>query len=440
MNRNRLLMIGFIALAMGAFVSFAGLQESAVRPRSTNAAPGEEVLVAADDLQVGTKIEEKDVRFVRFPSSDLPAGVFHFVNKVVGRGVVLPISKGEFILTNKLAGENAGAGLPGLIPPGMRAVSVRVNDTTSVSGFVLPGTHVDVLLTGNPGGSNEQQTTTVLENLAVIATGQKLERNAAGEPQTTPVITLLVSPDDAQKLTLASNQGKIQLALRNPLDTKQEELAAARADSLYEITAAPVPSAPARSRPRQKPSVAPRRPHDACPLHRRDLERRQEGRGQVLSATPGSRSEKMSICSAYREEPRDASPSLLLRVVERSRFALCPAAVASQDQAASPPAPACQPSSSRQEGPQASAQAPAESEAGAPLRVMVGKSILINTTERIRRVSVTDAAVADPQVISPTQILVHGKSAGEVSLLIWDELERSRSFDLARGRRRERRR
>jgi len=254
MNRNRLLMIGFVALAMGAFVSFVvykNLQSS----RTTNNVPGEDVLVAADDLQVGTKIDDKDIRFVRFPSSDLPVGVFHFKDKVVGRGVVQPISRGEFILTNKLAGENAGAGLPGLIPPGMRAISVRVNDTTSVSGFVLPGTRVDILLTGNPGGSSEQQTTTVLENVAVIATGQKLERNAAGEPQTTTVITLLVSPDDAQKLTLASNQGKIQLALRNPLDTKQEELAAARADGLYKIVAPP--PAPVRSKPRERPSVAP---------------------------------------------------------------------------------------------------------------------------------------------------------------------------------------
>jgi len=157
---------------------------------------------------------------------------------------VVPISRGEFILTNKLAGENAGFGLPALIPPGMRAVSVRVNDTTSVAGFVLPGTRVDVLLTGNPGGSNDQQTTTVLEDIAVLATGQKLERNAAGEPQTTPVITLLVSPDDAQKLTLATSQGHIQLTLRNPLDTKQVELAAARSQSLYKMAPAPAATKP----------------------------------------------------------------------------------------------------------------------------------------------------------------------------------------------------
>ncbi|MGA7382596.1 MAG: Flp pilus assembly protein CpaB [Terriglobales bacterium] len=259
MNRNRLLMIGVVALVLGTFVSFAvyrNLQSS----RGGNQAPGEEILVAADDLQVGSKIEEKDIRAVRFASADLPAGVFHLKNKVIGRGVVVPIARGEFILTNKLAGENAGSGLPSLIPPGMRAVSVRVNDTTSVSGFVLPGTHVDVLLTGNPQGSSDPQTTTVLENVAVIATGQRLERNSAGEPQTTPVITLLVSPDDAQKLTLASNQGHIQLALRNPLDTRQEELTAARSASLYKMPLAAPATAPAPAEHRTKHVAAPAAP------------------------------------------------------------------------------------------------------------------------------------------------------------------------------------
>ena len=249
MNRNRLLLIGFIALVLGAFVSlvvYRNLQAGA----TSKAAPGEEVVVAADDLQVGTKIEDKDIRLVRFPSTDLPVGVFHQKKNVVGRGVILPIAQREFILSNKLAGENAGSGLPSLIPPGMRAVSVRVNDTTSVSGFVQPGTRVDVLLTGNPQGSSEQQTTTVLENVAVIATGTRLERNSAGEPQSAPVVTLLLSPDDAQRLTLASSQGHIQLALRNPLDTKQESIAAVGANSLYKYGSTPAPAAAPRSKPR----------------------------------------------------------------------------------------------------------------------------------------------------------------------------------------------
>lgn len=259
MNRNRLMLIGLVALALGAFVSFVVYRNLQSRT-AVKAPPGEEVVVAADDLQVGTKIEDKDVKVVRFPAGELPVGYFRSKAKVVGRGVTLPIAKAEFILPNKLAGENAGSGLPSLIPPGMRAVSVRVNDTTSVAGFVLPGTRVDVLLTGNPGGSGEQQTTTVLENVAVIATGQRLERNSAGEPQSAPVITLLVSPDDSQRLTLATNQGKIQLSLRNPLDTKQEELAAARSESLYKFTPAPAhPSAP-QGKPRRVAPPAPTMP------------------------------------------------------------------------------------------------------------------------------------------------------------------------------------
>jgi len=248
MNRNRLLLIGFIALVLGAFVSlvvYRNLQAGA----ASKASPGEEVVVAADDLQVGTKIEDKDIRLVRFPSTDLPAGVFHQKKNVVGRGVVLPITQREFILSSKLAGENAGYGLPSLIPPGMRAVSARVNETPSVPGVLQPGKPGDVLLTGNPQGSNEQQTTTVLENVAVIATGTRLERNAAGEPQSAPVVTLLLSPDDVQKLTLASSQGHIQLALRNPLDTKQENIAAVGANSLYKY-GTPTPSAAPRGKPR----------------------------------------------------------------------------------------------------------------------------------------------------------------------------------------------
>jgi pilus assembly protein CpaB len=253
MNRSRLLLIGSVALALGALVSvvvYHNLQATA--PATL---PGEEVVVAAADLEVGSKVEDKDVKVVRFPSGDLPPTCFRKKSQVIGHGVVLPIAKGEFMLPSKIAGENV-YGLPSLIPPGMRAVSVRVNDTTSVSGFVLPGTRVDVLLTGNPEGSNQQQTTTVLENVAVIATGQKMERNAAGEPQSAPVVTLLLSPDDAQTLTLASTQGHIQLVLRNPLDTKQEELAAARSSQLYKT--APAPTAPPRAKAKPPaPAVAP---------------------------------------------------------------------------------------------------------------------------------------------------------------------------------------
>jgi len=245
MNRTRLLLIGFVALALGAVVSYAVYRTLQTRS-GADTPPGVEVVVAANDIAVGAKVTESDVTLVRFPAADLPSNIFHLKTSVVGRGAILPIARGEFFLPNKLAGENAGAGMQSLIPTGMRAVSVRVNEVIGVAGFVVPGTRVDVLLTGNPTGASDQRTTTVLENVAVIATGQKLERNTAGEPQLTPVITLLVSPDDAQKLTLATSQGKIQLALRNPLDTKQQELNSVATGALYKGVSAPTPIAAAR--------------------------------------------------------------------------------------------------------------------------------------------------------------------------------------------------
>jgi len=258
MNRTRLLMIGAVALALGAFVALVVYKNLQGRV-SANTEPGVDVVVAADDIQVGARIEDHDVRIVKYPPSSLPSGTPTKRSQVLGRGVILPIAKGEFILPSKLAPENAGSGLPSLIPPGMRAVSVRVNEVVSVAGFVGPGTRVDILLTGSPSGSGESETTTVLQNVAVIAAGSKLERNSAGEAQNVPVITLLVSPDDAEKLTLASNEGHIQLSLRNPLDTKEDDVAAADARGLYK-GGPPPPVAPVRVHPVKLPKAQPSTP------------------------------------------------------------------------------------------------------------------------------------------------------------------------------------
>src|SRR5216684_174389 len=231
MNRTRLMMIGALALALGAFVSLFVFKN--LQAKSGQNVAGVDVVIAANDIQVGAKVEEHDVRLAKFPAADLPPGAYGKRSQVLGRGVVVPIAKGEFILPAKLAPENAGTGLPSLIPSGMRAVSVRVNEVVSVAGFVTPGTRVDVLLTGTPAGGSEPQTTTVLQNVTVIAAGHTLERSLTGDAQSTPVITLLVSPDDAQRLTLASAEGHIQLALRNPLDTLQDEVAASNSKGIY---------------------------------------------------------------------------------------------------------------------------------------------------------------------------------------------------------------
>src|ERR1035437_5930925 len=233
MNRSRLLMIGGLALAVGLLVAFSVYSKLRTSPGSNSGERAVRVVVAADDVLVGVKLDAHDVRVITLPESAAPPGAFSDPAKVLGRGAVLPIGKGDFILSSKLAALNAGGGLPSLIPPGMRAVSVRVNDVVSVAGFVQPGTRVDVLATGNQGSGNERQTTTVLENVAVIAVGKSLNRNASAEAQTAPVITLLLSPDDAQKLALTSQEGRIQLSLRNPLDTKKGGIGATRTSSLY---------------------------------------------------------------------------------------------------------------------------------------------------------------------------------------------------------------
>jgi pilus assembly protein CpaB len=233
MNRSRLLMIGGLALAVGLLVSYTVYDRLRKFAGANSNERSVQVVVAADDIQVGVKLAAHDVAVVAIPQSAVPPGAYSDLSKVVGRGAILPIGKGEFILPSKLALLNAGTGLPSMIPQGMRAVSVRVNDVVSVAGFVQPGTHVDVLSTGNQGSGNDRQTTTVLENVLVLAVGKSLDRNPSADAQIAPVITLAVSPDDAQKLALVSQEGRIQLSLRNPLDTKKGGIGATRTSSVY---------------------------------------------------------------------------------------------------------------------------------------------------------------------------------------------------------------
>jgi pilus assembly protein CpaB len=220
MNRSRFLVLAAISLVFSLAVSLY-IYRYAQAASKTSSEPMFEAMVAATDLQIGTRIEKKDIRVVRVPLNALPQNSPRKMVEVIGRGVVLPIPEGQFILLPELADENAGSGLPSLIPSDMRAISVRVNDVTSVDGFVTPGTRVDVFMTATRNG--EAQTIRVLQNVAVLASGHTIERSTRGEPQGASVATLLVSTSDAEKLILASNEGRIQLALRNPVDTRPGE-------------------------------------------------------------------------------------------------------------------------------------------------------------------------------------------------------------------------
>lgn len=238
MNRTRLIFIGVVALGLGLLASswvYRGLQQ-----RTGPSVGMQQIAVAAADIPVGTRIQEKDVRLVQMPMNVIPSGTFASARHLLGRGAILPISQGEFFISGKnLAGENAGSGLPSLIPAGMRAISLRVGDSGAIGGFIPPGSRVDVLMTG-VSNSGEAQTQTVLKNVQVLANGTRLDRNAAPDTQNSSLITLLVSPDDAEKLALAMTQGRILLALRNPLDTGQNEVAAVGIHSFYPAKPAPM--------------------------------------------------------------------------------------------------------------------------------------------------------------------------------------------------------
>jgi pilus assembly protein CpaB len=249
MNRNRLVLIGVVALAVAIFVVYF-MYQTLVQTQAKQVKPAvqmDQVVAAADDLTVGTRLEEKDLKLVQMPPDSLPQGVFHSIPEVARRGVLVPMNKNELVLQAKVAClpgtkdcDDPGAGLPMIIPAGMRAVSVKVNDVVAVAGFVIAGTRVDVVLTGNPTKDLDPAkttTTTVLENVQVLAAGQKMQRSENGEPQQVTVITLLVNPDDAQKLVLASSEGKVQLSLRNPLDTAQSPVPSLQNAALYHIQA-----------------------------------------------------------------------------------------------------------------------------------------------------------------------------------------------------------
>jgi pilus assembly protein CpaB len=210
-----------------------------------------QVVAAAADLPLGTLVTEDKIKMVSVLASTLPPGYFTDRAQVLNRGVVVPMVASETVLETKLAPQGAGAGLSPVIPEGMRAVSVKVDEVIGVAGFVLPGTRVDVLVTVTPDDEADiSLTKQVLQNVQVLAAGESIETDREGKPKTVTVITLLVSPDDAEKLTLAATEGQIQLALRNTLDVDSITTPGSDIKSLVSRQSAPAPAAkPHTARP-----------------------------------------------------------------------------------------------------------------------------------------------------------------------------------------------
>jgi pilus assembly protein CpaB len=221
MNRrlSTILLLAFIVASASSYLVYrvAGNQMRAAAPQQHTT----RILVAAQDLEIGALIHDGDLTSGEWVGP-LPKGALVTKDTVLGRGVIAQIYQGEPILDNRLAAAGSGGGLAATIHPGMRACAVRVDDVVGVAGFVLPGMHVDVLVSGSGPGVNASEgpkVKTLLQNIEVLSAGSNIQKDNEGKPVQVQVVNLLVTPEQAELLSLASNQTKIQLVLRNPLDT-----------------------------------------------------------------------------------------------------------------------------------------------------------------------------------------------------------------------------
>lgn len=256
--RNRVFAVLALAVLAGGTLAYGTYNFMQNAPAQTGTMQTQPVVVAAANLPLGSALKKDDLQVIAFPAGAAPEGSFSAPEEIVGRGLIVPIVKNEPILGAKLASTEAGTGLPPVIPEGMRAVSVRVNEVVGVAGYVLPGNRVDVVATASPT-ENRADTTSkvVLSNVQVLTAGTRLEQ---GQEDTKPVqvtvVTLLVNPEQAERLALASTEGKIQLALRNPLDQGVPETPGIRPAAL--LGGKPAKSEPAVARvSRPRPSAQP---------------------------------------------------------------------------------------------------------------------------------------------------------------------------------------
>jgi len=227
-----LLLLALISGGLAAGVALKYLREQATPLMATEPARAK-VVVATRPLRLGALVGEQDVKTVDWSGGSLPTGFIATPADVIGRGLIVQVQENEPILSSKLAAVGMGGGLPVIIDEGMRAITVAVDAVVGVSGFVLPSTRVDVLLTLNSSENlKEPATKLLMQNVRTLAAGQSIQQDKEGKPQEVPVVTFLVSPEQAETLALASQQGRIQLTLRNTLDTNQVTTSGTRVSAL----------------------------------------------------------------------------------------------------------------------------------------------------------------------------------------------------------------
>jgi pilus assembly protein CpaB len=224
MNR-RLVTILLLAFAVAGVCAFMVYRMVGNRLAAAKPAPTIHVVAAAADIKLGAVLTAANLTTIEV-AGVLPKGAILKPENAIGRGVISDLYQGEPIIENRLAAPGSGGGLAATIPEGMRACAVRVDEVVGVAGFVTPGMRVDVLIAGIPPGVNSSSSSTgtlektLLQNIQVLSAGQEIQKDPEGKPRAVQVVNLLVTPEQAQTLSLASGQTKIQLVLRNPLDTK----------------------------------------------------------------------------------------------------------------------------------------------------------------------------------------------------------------------------
>lgn len=220
MNRRLLtiLLIAFVIAGVCAWMVYriVGMRLVAAKPVQTT-----KVVAAAKDIPLGAVITAGDLTTLAIAGTP-PKGAIAKPEDAIGRGVVAEIYQGEPVLTSRISGPGAGGGLAPTIPHGMRACAVRVDEVVGVAGFAIPGMRVDVMASGNPpsGGTGGPETETILQNIQVLSAGTDIQKDAEGKPVQVQVVNLLVTPEQAETLSLAATNLRIQLVLRNPLDTQ----------------------------------------------------------------------------------------------------------------------------------------------------------------------------------------------------------------------------
>ncbi len=218
---NRRLASAFIIALVVAGVFTYWLSQRFQRSHTAPPPPKSQYVAAVADIDAGQTLKAENLRLVDWPASMPLAGASTTPQPLIGRVVLYPLAAGEPIRDSQLAAAGSSSGLTVKIPDGMRAISLHSDDVVGVAGFLLPGTHVDVLVTIHPPGEPDPVTNTVLQNVEVLTSGQKTEPDPEGKPVTATVVTLLVSPEQAEKVDLASTQGIVHFVLRNGVDKEE---------------------------------------------------------------------------------------------------------------------------------------------------------------------------------------------------------------------------